>query len=115
MKQYSLRFKLYALVILLLLTLGVSMVLTAQISLQRMEGALTRKAQTSVQEVVLEQLSATAGKYGERVSGQFAAAFRVPEVVRNIIHRNMQSDSYGRISRPALQENLGGILAEQAG
>lgn len=113
MKQYSLRFKLYALVVSLLLLLGISMILTAQISLERMKTALTDRMRAIVQEVVLDQLGATAGHHGEQVSGQFTAAFRVPEVVRDIIHHNMQSDSYSRISRSALQETLGGILAAQ--
>lgn len=113
MKQLSLRFKLYALVISLLLVLGISIVLTAQLSLDSMEEKLTKEARATVQDVVMRQLSATAGKYGEVVSGQFAAAFRVPEVVRNVIHRNIQADSSGRISRTALQETIGGILREQ--
>ncbi len=114
MKQLSLQFKLYALVISLLLVLGISIVVTAQMSLTSMEQRLTTEARTTVQGVVMDQLSATAGKYGELVSGQFATAYRTPEVVRNVITRNIQADSSGRISRTALQETIGAILKEQS-
>ena len=114
MKQLSLQFKLYALVISLLLVLGISIVVTAQMSLASMEDRLTTEAKKTVQGVVMDQLSATAGKYGELVSGQFATAYRTPEVVRNVITRNIQADSSGRISRTALQETIGAILKEQS-
>ncbi|WP_203301282.1 methyl-accepting chemotaxis protein [Marinobacter sediminum] len=113
MKQLSLQFKLYALVISLLLMLGISIVVTAQMSLASMEGRLTSEARDTVQGIVMDQLSATAGKYGELVSGQFATAYRTPEVVRNIITRNIQADSSGRISRRDMQETIGAILEEQ--
>lgn len=113
MKQLSLQFKLYALVISLLLVLGISIVVTAQMSLASMEGRLTSEARDTVQGIVMDQLSATAGKYGELVSGQFATAYRTPEVVRNIITRNIQADSSGRISRRDMQETIGAILEEQ--
>jgi len=112
MKQLSLQFKLYALVISLLLVLGISIVVTAQMSLASMEDRLTTEAKTTVQGVVMDQLSATAGKYGELVSGQFATAYRTPEVVGNVITRNIQADSSGRISRTALQETIGAVLEE---
>lgn len=114
MKQLSLQFKLYALVISLLLVLGISIVVTAQMSLASMEDRLTSEARDTVQGIVMDQLSATAGKYGELVSGQFATAYRTPEVVRNIITRNIQADSSGRISRRDMQETIGAILKEQA-
>ncbi len=113
MKQLSLQFKLYALVISLLLMLGISIVVTAQMSLASMEDRLTSEARDTVQGIVMDQLSATAGKYGELVSGQFAAAYRTPEVVGNIITRNIQADSSGRISRRDMQETIGAILEEQ--
>lgn len=113
MKQLSLQFKLYALVISLLLVLGISIVVTAQMSLASMEDRLTSEARDTVQGIVMDQLSATAGKYGELVSGQFATAYRTPEVVRNIITRNIQADSSGRISRRDMQETIGAILEEQ--
>ncbi len=113
MKQLSLQFKLYALVISLLLMLGISIVVTAQMSLASMEDRLTSEARDTVQGIVMDQLSATAGKYGELVSGQFAAAYRTPEVVGNIITRNIQADSSGRISRRDMQETIGAILKEQ--
>ena len=115
MKQLSLRFKLYALVVALLLVMGVSIVVTAQLSLGDMEHRLTAQTRDTVKGIVMDQLSATAGKYGELVSGQFATAFRTPEVVRNVITRNIRSDSSGRISRSALQETIGAVLAEQKG
>ncbi|KMQ73727.1 methyl-accepting chemotaxis protein [Marinobacter subterrani] len=113
MKQFSLRFKLYALVVSLLLIMGVSIVVTAQLSLRDMEQRLTAETRETVQGIVMDQLGATAGKYGELVSGQFATAFRTPEVVRNVIIRNIQTDSSGRISRSALQETIGAVLEEQ--
>ncbi|MCG2582711.1 MAG: methyl-accepting chemotaxis protein, partial [Marinobacter sp.] len=99
MKELSLRFKLYALVITLLLVMGGSIVVTAQLSLGDMEKRITTTTRDTVQGIVMERLSATAGKYGELVSGQFATAYRTPEVVRNVIIRNIQADSSGRISR----------------
>src|SRR6056297_3126320 len=113
MKQLSLRFKLYALVVSLLLIMGISIVVTAQLSLGDMEERLTVETRDTVQGIVMDQLGATAGKYGELVSGQFATAFRTPEVVRNVIIRNIQADSSGRISRTALQETVGAVLEEQ--
>ncbi|MGF2685973.1 methyl-accepting chemotaxis protein [Marinobacter sp. DUT-3] len=113
MKELSLRFKLYALVITLLLVMGVSIVVTAQLSLSDMEERMTTETRDTVQGIVMERLGATAGKYGELVSGQFATAYRTPEVVRNVIIRNIQADSSGRISRVALQETVGTVLEEQ--
>lgn len=113
MKELSLRFKLYALVITLLLVMGVSIVVTAQLSLSDMEERMTTETRDTVQGIVMERLGATAGKYGELVSGQFATAYRTPEVVRNVIIRNIQADSSGRISRVALQETVGRVLEEQ--
>lgn len=113
MKQFSLRFKLYALVVSLLLIMGVSIVVTAQLSLGDMEERLTAETRRTVQGIVMDQLGATAGKYGELVSGKFETAFRTPEVMRNIIVRNIQAGSSGRISRTALQETLGAVLEEQ--
>ena len=74
MKQRSLRVKLYALVIALLLTMGVSIVITAQLSLGSMEERLTRETRGTVQTIVMDQLSATAGKYGELVTRRWFAA-----------------------------------------
>lgn len=51
MKQLSLRVKLYALVIALLLTMGVSIVITAQLSLSSMEERLTRETRGTVQSI----------------------------------------------------------------
>ncbi|AZT82978.1 methyl-accepting chemotaxis protein [Marinobacter sp. NP-4(2019)] len=113
MNELSLRFKLYALVITLLLVMGGSIVVTAQLSLGDMEERITTETRDTVQGIVMERLSATAGKYGELVSGQFATAYRTPEVVRNVIIRNIQADSSGRISRIALQETVGRVLEEQ--
>lgn len=109
MKQLSLRVKLYALVIALLLTMGVSIVITAQLSLGSMEERLTRETRGgTVQRIVMDQLSATAGKYGELVTGGvFETAYQTPEVVRSLITRNIEADSSGRISRRDLQETLG--------
>lgn len=54
MKQLSLRVKLYALVIALLLTMGVSIVITAQLSLGSMEERLTRETRGTVQRIVMD-------------------------------------------------------------
>ncbi|PXX90171.1 methyl-accepting chemotaxis protein [Marinobacter vulgaris] len=113
MKKLSLRFKLYALVISLLLVMGISIVVTAQLSLGQMEQRITSETRETVQDMAVERLSATAGKYGELVSGMFATAYRTPEVVRNVIRRNIEADSSGRISRIDLQETIGAILEEQ--
>lgn len=113
MKQLSLRVKLYALVIALLLTMGVSIVITAQLSLGSMEERLTRETRGTVQRIVMDQLSATAGKYGELVTGVFETAYQTPEVVRSLITRNIEADSSGRISRRDLQETIGTVLEEQ--
>ncbi|WP_031211454.1 methyl-accepting chemotaxis protein [Marinobacter sp. EN3] len=114
MKQLSLRVKLYALVIALLLTMGVSIVITAQLSLSSMEERLTRETRGTVQSIVMDQLSATAGKYGELVTGVFETAYQTPEVVRSLITRNIEADSSGRISRRDLQETIGTVLEEQS-
>ncbi|HIO28251.1 MULTISPECIES: methyl-accepting chemotaxis protein [Marinobacter] len=115
MKKLSLRFKLYALVITLLLVMGISIVVTAQLSLGQMEQRITSETRDTVRSLAVDRLSATAGKYGEVVSGMFATAYRTPEVVRNVISRNIQTDSSGRISRVALQETVGAVLEEQDG
>ncbi|WP_291828350.1 hypothetical protein [Marinobacter sp.] len=114
MKHLSLRFKLYGLVITLLLLMGVSIVLTAQLSLGSMEARLSSETRNTVQSIVMDQLAATAGQYGELVTGQFETAYQTPEVVRSVITRNITSDSSGRLSRRDLQETVGTILAEQA-
>lgn len=113
MKNRSLRFKLYALVITLLLVMGISIVVTAQLSLGNMEQRITSETRDTVRALAIERLLATAGKYGELVSGMFSTAYRTPEVVRNVIHRNIEADSSGRISRVALQETVGAVLEEQ--
>lgn len=113
MKKQSLRLKLYVLVITLLLVMGISIVVTAQLSLGAMEQSITSETRDTVQTLAIERLSATAGNYGELVSGKFATAYRTPEVVRNVISRNIQADSSGRISRTALQETVGAVLEEQ--
>ena len=62
MKQLSLRFKLYALVVSLLLIMGISIVVTAQLSLGAMEKRLSVETRDTVQGIVMDQLSATAGQ-----------------------------------------------------
>lgn len=114
MKHLSLRFKLYVLVITLLLLMGVSIVMTAQLSLGSMEERLSHETRATVQAIVMDQLIATAGQYGELVTGQFETAYQTPEVVRSLITRNIEADSSGRISRRDLQETVGTVLAEQA-
>jgi len=57
MKQLSLRFKLYALVVSLLLIMGISIVVTAQLSLGDMEERLTAETRDTVQGIVMDQLA----------------------------------------------------------
>lgn len=114
MKKLPLKVKLYALVISLLLVMGVSMMVTAQLSLSQMENRLAEDTSTLVQDIVMDRLSATAGEYGEQVSGKFNAAFKVPGIVRNIIQENIAADSSARISRSALSDAVRAVLvAEQ--
>lgn len=113
MKTLSLKIKLYALVISLLLLMGLSMIITAQLSLADLEDRMTTDTREMVQTIVLERLKATAGQYGELVSGVFNAAYKVPEIVRGVILRNIESGSSGRISRRDLQQTIGAVLEEQ--
>ncbi|WP_166268586.1 methyl-accepting chemotaxis protein [Marinobacter caseinilyticus] len=113
MKKLSLKVKLYALVVALLSLMGLSMIITAQLSLSDMEGRLTGETREMVQTIVIERLDATAGQYGELVSGVFNSAYKIPEIIRGVILRNIQSGSSGRISRRDLQETIGSVLAEQ--
>ncbi len=113
MRKQSLRLKLYLLVIALLLIMGISIVVTAQLSLETMEHRITSETRETVKALAIDRLSATAGKYGELVSGMFSTAYRTPEVVRNVITRNIEASSSGRISRTALQETVGAVLEEQ--
>ncbi len=74
MKTLSLKVKLYALVIALLLLMGLSMIITAQLSLADLEDRMTTDTREMVQTIVLERLRAAAGQYAELVSGVFNAA-----------------------------------------
>ncbi|WP_100638278.1 methyl-accepting chemotaxis protein [Marinobacter salexigens] len=115
MSKLSLKFKLYALVISLLLVLGVSMMITAQVSLSQMESRLTSETSALVQGIVMDRLSATAGEYGEEVSGQLTAALKTPEVVSSIIEENIKADSSGRLSRSALSDTVRAVLVAEQG
>ncbi|RMJ05406.1 Methyl-accepting chemotaxis protein PctB [Marinobacter litoralis] len=114
MKHLSLRFKLYGLVIALLLLLSLSIVLTAQWSLGSMKERLSDDTRDTVQGIVVDQLSATAGQYGERVVGKFEAAYQTPETLRILISQNIENDKFGRMSRWALQDALRAVLQEQS-
>ncbi|MFV8571763.1 methyl-accepting chemotaxis protein [Marinobacter sp. SBS5] len=113
MKHLSLRFKLYGLVIALLLLLSLSIVLTAQWSLEAMEERLSDDTRDTVQGIVMDQLGATAGQYGELVAGKFEAAYQTPEMLRVLIRQNIDDDKFGRMSRWALQDALRAVLEEQ--
>ncbi|WP_323752654.1 methyl-accepting chemotaxis protein [Marinobacter sp.] len=113
MKHLSLRLKLYGLVITLLLLLSLSIVLTAQWSLGVMKERLSDDTHDMVQGIVMDQLSATAGQYGELVTGKFEAAYQTPDILRVLISRNIENDKFGRISRWALQDTLRAVLEEQ--
>ncbi|MBU2873706.1 methyl-accepting chemotaxis protein [Marinobacter salexigens] len=110
MKKLSLKLKLYALVVSILLIMGVSMTITAQMSLSQMEKSLSSDTSTLVQSIVMDRLAATAGEFGEQVSGKFNAAFKVPGVMRNIVEKNIAADSSTRISRSAMSEAVGSLL-----
>ncbi|MBZ0334427.1 methyl-accepting chemotaxis protein [Marinobacter sp. AL4B] len=110
MKHLSLRFKLYGLVIALLLLLSLSIVLTAQWSLGDMKERLSADTRDTVQGIVMEQLGATAGQYGELVAGEFETAYQVPEMLRVLVSQNIDDDKYGRMSRWALQDTVGAVL-----
>lgn len=113
MKALSLKLKLYALVIALLVVMAGSMMVTTQISLSRMEREMTAEASEVVQRIVMDRLIATAGEHGEAVSSLLNTAFKIPDVVRDVIEHNVEADDYSRISRPALQEIVGGVLASE--
>ncbi|UDL04290.1 methyl-accepting chemotaxis protein [Marinobacter sp. CA1] len=115
MKKLSLKLKLYALVIALLLVMGGSLIVTAQWSMNRMESELSGATTDMVQEIVMDRLQATAGEHGEKVSGLLDSAFKTPDVVRDVVESNVAADQYSRISRPALQEIVGGVLASEPG
>ncbi|WP_144820377.1 methyl-accepting chemotaxis protein [Marinobacter piscensis] len=113
MNKLSLKIKLYALVISLLLVMGISMVITAQMSLNNMEQRLTSETSTLVQDIVMDRLSATAGEFGEEVSGKFNAAFKVPDVLGNIIEENITGGASARISRSALSDAVRSVLVSE--
>ncbi|MGC8121560.1 methyl-accepting chemotaxis protein [Marinobacter sp. VGCF2001] len=110
MKHLSLRIKLYVLVIALLLVMGTSMIVTSTMSLNSMEGRLAEDVRATVGEVVVDQLDAVSGQYGEVVSGFLSTAYQTPDVVRSMISRNFDADSSGRLSRRDLQEAVGAVL-----
>lgn len=114
MKHLSLRFKLYALVVTLLLVMGGSMIVTATLSLDAMETTLAEDARATVRTVVVDQLDAVSGQYGEMVASFFATAYQTPDLVRSIIDRNIQADSSGRMSRRDLQETVGRVFESRS-
>jgi methyl-accepting chemotaxis protein len=64
MKKLSLKFKLYVLVLGLVLLMGLAMIITAQSSLSSMENNITEDTSELVQGIVVQRLKATAGQYG---------------------------------------------------
>ncbi|MDG5498163.1 methyl-accepting chemotaxis protein [Marinobacter sp. BGYM27] len=113
MKKLSLKIKLYALVVVLLLLMGGSMIITAQLSLSSMEERITKDTSELVQNIVVDRLKATAGQYGEMVSGIFNTAYKVPETFREVIQRNVEATSSGRMSRRDMSDAVGSILKGQ--
>jgi methyl-accepting chemotaxis protein len=113
MKKLSLKFKLYVFVISLLLVMGVSMVITSQVSLSQMEGRLVSETSQLVQRIVMDRLSATAGEYGEEISGQLNAALKVPNVVGSIIEQNIAAGSSSQISRSGLSDAVRAVLTSE--
>ncbi|MGP4845643.1 methyl-accepting chemotaxis protein [Marinobacter sp. 1Y8] len=113
MKKLSLRIKLYALVIALLLLMGGSMIITAQLSLNSMEEHITKDTSELVQNIVVDRLKSTAGQYGEMVSGMFNSAYKVPETFREVIQRNVEATDSGRMSRRDMSQTVGAILEGQ--
>ena len=100
-------------VISLLLVMGVSMVLTSQVSLSQMEGRLVSETSQLVQRIVMDRLSATTGEYGEEISGQLNAALKVPDVVRSIIEQNIAAGSSSQISRSGLSDAVRAVLTSE--
>ncbi|WP_111497360.1 methyl-accepting chemotaxis protein [Marinobacter bohaiensis] len=113
MKKLSLKLKLYALVIVLMLLMGLSMIITAQVSLSNMESRINDDASELVQNIVVERLRATAGQYGEQVAAIFNQAYKIPETFREVIHRNVEGSDSARMSRRDLTETTGAILEGQ--
>lgn len=113
MKKLSLKFKLYVFVISLLLVMGVSMVLTSQVSLSQMEGRLVSETSQLVQRIVMDRLSVTTGEYGEEISGQLNDALKVPDVVRSIIEQNIAAGSSSQISRSGLSDAVRAVLTSE--
>ncbi|ROT96267.1 methyl-accepting chemotaxis protein [Marinobacter sp. R17] len=113
MKKLSLKVKLYALVIVLLLIMGLSMIITAQVSLSSMESRISDDTGELVQNIVVERLRATAGQYGELVASIFNRAYKIPETFREVIHRNVEGSDSARMSRRDLMETAGAILKGQ--
>lgn len=113
MKKLSLKMKLYALVIVLLLIMGLSMIITAQVSLSSMETRITDDTGELVQDIVVQRLRATAGQYGEMVASIFNRAYTIPETFREVIHRNVEGSDSARMGRRDLMETAGAILKGQ--
>jgi methyl-accepting chemotaxis protein len=113
MKKLSLKFKLYVFVISLLLVMGVSMVITSQVSLSQMEGRLVSETSQLVQRIVMDRLSATAGEYGEEISGQLNAALKVPDVIGSIIEENIAAGSSSQVSRSGLSNAVRAVLTSE--
>jgi methyl-accepting chemotaxis protein len=113
MKKLSLKFKLYVFVISLLLVMGVSMVITSQVSLSQMEGRLVSETSQLVQRIVMDRLSAPTGESGEEISGQLNAALKVPDVVRSIIEQNIAAGSSSQISRSGLSDAVRAVLTSE--
>ena len=115
MKKLSLKIKLYILVLSLLAVMVVGMMVTVQSSLRQMEDRLVGETSALVQDVVMDRLGATAGEFGEQMSGQFNAAFKVPEVLASIVEENVRAIDDERTSRSALMDAIRAVFDSQKG
>lgn len=113
MKKLSLKLKLYVFVMLLLLLMGLAMIITAQVSLSGMKDNISTDTRELVQDIVVQRLKATAGQYGEQVSGLFNEAFKVPQTFIEIIEGNIEASSSERMSRRGMSQTVGSILEGQ--
>jgi methyl-accepting chemotaxis protein len=113
MKKLSLKFKLYVLVLGLVLLMGLAMIITAQSSLSSMEDNITEDTSELVQGIVVQRLKATAGQYGEQVEGMLNEAFKVPQTFLSVIEQNVAASDSERMSRGAMSQAVGALLKGQ--
>ncbi|PID44853.1 MAG: chemotaxis protein [Proteobacteria bacterium] len=110
MKKLSLKLKLYVSVIVLLLTLGISLIVTSQLSIRELGQTIDQQTQKNLKEIVFDQLESMSGQYGEKVAGRLKSAFQIPQVIKSVIEYNLSQDAISRLDRLDLQQTLGEVL-----